>query len=142
MVSTVNSEPLLRRPVRCHWSSLDRGVDGRDLRRPLDQLGADLARVLQAVVLLDGSRVLVPVLEGGVVLVEHQPQPLGEELVHVAHVAGVLQTRPHVRGRTYGEVGVGQHVVPAAGVLVDEVGQALAGHLPRVETALPGTARR
>ena len=41
-----------------------------------------------------------------------------------------------MRRRAYGEVGVGQHVVPATGVLVDEVGEVLAGHTCRIEAAL------
>ena len=86
----------------------DRGVGGRGLGGALDEVDDDLAGVLLVVVLLDGRGVLVPVLEVGVVLVEHQVHAAGEDLVHVTDVAGVLQPRPHVRGGAYGAVGVGR----------------------------------
>jgi hypothetical protein len=69
-------------------------------------------------------------------MVEHQLHALGEDAVDVADVAGVLQPGPHVRRGAYGVVGVGQQPVPAAGVLVQQVGELLALDLRGVEPAV------
>ena len=53
--------------------------------------------------------------------------PLGEEPVHVAHVAGVLQRRPHVGRRALGDVGPASTSRQAARVVADAARRAPRG---------------
>ena len=55
------------------------------------QLSRDHCRVLLAVPLGHGRRVLVPVRKQRVVFGEHQRQPLSEQPVDVAHMRAVLE---------------------------------------------------
>ena len=96
----MNSLPSLRSPRRAQVSA--RPAARRTSPPPRSAAAASsgptTAGSCSLVALGDRGLVLVPVGERRVVLVEHQREPLGEDPVHVADVAGVLQRRPG-RGR-------------------------------------------
>jgi len=70
-----------------------------------EQLGADDRGVLGGVPVLDGGCVLVPVGEARLVLGQQLVHAAGEDAVHVADVAGVLEHRPDVGRRSRAHVG-------------------------------------
>src|SRR5918997_4819629 len=85
----------------------------------LGDRGGDGRRLLLVVAVGDRSVVLVPVGEVGVVLGEHERQPLVVDAQNVAHVAGVLEGRPAVVRRARGQLvtGPGEDALPGGGVV-------------------------
>src|ERR1700735_2913632 len=89
----------------------------------LGQLAGDDGGILVLVVVRDRGRVLVPVGEDGIVLVEHHHQPLVKDPEHVSYVAAVFGRRPAILPRPYAHVSgvpVTQRRLPGRSVLADQ----------------------
>src|SRR5450756_1563011 len=114
------------RPEPTVWSPLEYGCHVRDVCRLMQwrarlMLAEDFPTFpnwdQDATALAEryGERcgVLIPVGEGGEVLGEHQPGAPLHQPADVAHMAAVLQGRPHGRFRACGDAWPAQHLRPA-----------------------------
>src|SRR3546814_10520759 len=87
------------------------------------------------IVALHRGDVLVPAGERRRVLVQHGLHPLEEHPVHVTHVAGIFEWRPHAGRGALRDVGAPEHLGPQLGVLPDQRGDRRGGRGARVEAA-------
>ena len=136
----MNTEPLSRRPVRCHCSPPTVSHRAACDLGSRDQFHRHRRRVLLVVTLGDRGLVLVPVRELGIVVFEHQRQAVLEEAVDVSDVTGVLEDRPDVFGRPDRRVEGGQEWRPGRRVRPDGDTEFRPIDLGRVEATLGARA--
>src|SRR3954469_25371476 len=92
-LAAVAAQPAPRPRVALHVL-----IGGGHRARRFDKFGRDGHRVLGAVVILDGRRVLVPIGEARLVLVEHEPDAGVEDAVHIADVLQPYSSLDHTVG--------------------------------------------
>ena len=116
-VSTVNTAPSLRRPVRVHPAPARRRTASAERRRPRPARRRPWRGPARRTARCDRRLVLVPVGEQRVVLVQHQRQPLVEDAV-TSRTWQAYSSGDHTPGAGRSrDVRAAEHLLPGGGVL-------------------------
>jgi hypothetical protein len=81
--------------------------------------------------------ILIPILEGGPFLAEHEGESLIKDAKYVSHVARVLQARPLVRAGTSSDTIALKQWKPLGGVLPDLSTDVVTSKRRCIESAVP-----